>query len=834
MTIFRCLTILIALQMVACGRERTDTLQKVSLFAPSEGGTLTFHIPAGAEEVLVQPFPVAAPGRTSITEIMQRRRLPFTFRYQIIEGKSTHPSLIDRNFAGQAQCIPPGLSHLADAGADAPVAACESSPLLIPLLDAPRKDLSVRLSVSKSAMNAPLQGIYFTVHYKLPASNYRANFLWQRLSPSEKAQLTQDLYLTEGEMKRSEKSALVQNPYKPLAPEGRSPVDFRENHLYRMPASAPNLPFTAFEIVGPHAEVELPIDLPEAEVLLQVSPLISTGGSNPSEVPFRLCWQTADQSREEACKVEQSFTSKDFEREQKLRFRAGRILIKADRPLIVKARYRLPQAAAEETSQLFTLKSAVLAYEAFKLAAEQIVEVALPYRGKEEKTPLKLTFWVPVLEGEKGPQVEAVKIHIRRLGAQGQNLGERDEKLEPVLSAFDRPSGRAGFTLLSKPISLYLQASGPDERIQITTPRSLYLFASTRREAMPAYYKISPTGTPTADQEKPSWVPTPVVPFDTKLNPLPSDLIYSYPDQDEALLASRNQRYVSFAAMNENRGTFGLIPIDDAESPAADRAAWKALHRPYYEISRQPLSFALTPLALSEGIKVSVFNERGQTADLSLSIDGERLALPAAPPGMSEFKLDLPPRLLQKKVTGLATIVKVAAESASLPSLKIFMAHLDPQNETRTPYLKRYLYRSGADPLEFALTKKSRFQLLSLMLIVKNKLARGTVVDFSLNFKRKSGASPFCCQSAWTVNNRLYQIDRASQGSWAYLFSGERALVYKISLLLKDDVMEGPLIGSIGIEGGDDALALVSGTVPEESQVLSSSMLMTTHSETAF
>ncbi|HET9239849.1 MAG TPA: hypothetical protein VFO10_21490 [Oligoflexus sp.] len=524
----RHLAALLVLLGVSC---KSEIVTHQRLFTPGDKGAMTFKIPSGGLNLIIQP--------TLLPDADSRAKAqayPYAFEYVTL-GADQQP-IARQRVQGLVHC------DRVHEGGQQRTLRCPGSRVLIDLKSGPKAPQYLTI---RRDSQAKARDLFFAVTMRAPQSEYRARLHGLRLSPHEKSALLDTAYA--GQEEDVKQLAALST----LAPMGQAEQDYRDQVIYQDGAAATPTPrFPSYAVIGPEARIVVPVYQRDGLVRVRALPL---GDRND----YTVCWQPMAEPLDGRCYKTAHSASPDTS----FPFPRGRLIFSAPQPLALDVEYSLTE------QQKFHLADAVQQYSAYRLPSGQTLSVNLDPFQTQEFLPLRLHVWA--VHGQKGEQQPAV-LELKIVMPDG-TLRQRERlTLDMRRSPFDRSASEA--EVLSRLNTFHVAAGHGGGRLLIQASPSILVNMTLGRASTPLYSELQAHGMIRADQEREFWIPI------TPEESVPQDMVASYAwNPDVGLVAAQR---VFFPTRDLSPGSFAFTPT------RLEEMTWEGRKRSAHYVQLQP------------------------------------------------------------------------------------------------------------------------------------------------------------------------------------------------------------------------------------------------------
>jgi hypothetical protein len=511
---------------------KSEIVTHQRLFTPGDKGAMTFKIPPGGLNLIIQPTLLPDTGKRA-------RAQAYSYAFEYVSLDADQQPIARQRVEGLVHC-----DRIYEAAQDR-TQRCPGTRVMIDLKSAAKAPqfLSIRRDSQDNTRD-----LFFSVTLRAPQSDYRARLHGLRLAPHEKSALLDTAYA--GQEDEVKQLAALST----LAPLGEAQEDYRDEVIYQDGAAAPpQAPrFPSYAVIGPEARIVVPLYKRDAWVRVRALPL--GDGSD-----YTVCWQPLAEPLDGRCYKTGHSASPDTS----FQFPRGRLIFSAPQPLALDVEY------AVTDKQKFHLADAVQQYSVHRLPAGQTLSVNLDPFQTQEFLPLRLHVWA--VHGPKGERQPAV-LDLKIVRADGTVRQHERLTLDMRRSPFDRSVSEA--EVLSRLNSFYVAAGNGGGRLLIQASPNLLVNMSLGRASTPLYAELQALGMIRADQDREFWIP--VTPEET----MPQDRVASYAWNPDVGLVEAQR--VFFPMRDVSPGAFALTPA------RVEEMTWESRKRSAHYVQLQP------------------------------------------------------------------------------------------------------------------------------------------------------------------------------------------------------------------------------------------------------
>lgn len=505
------------------------------LFTPGDKGAMTFKIPSGGLNLIIQP--------TLLPDAGQRAKAQaYAYAFEYVTLGADQQPITRHNVQGLVHC---DRARDGDAGR---TLRCPGSRVLIDLKASPKA--AQYLTIIRNPREKA-RDLYFAVTIRAPQSDYRARLHGLRLAPHEKSALLDTAYA--GQQDDVKQLAALST----LAPLGKTNEDYRDQVIYQDGAAAtsPTPRFPSYAVIGPEARIIVPLYKREVPVRVRALPL-----GDASD--YTLCWQPMAEPLEGRCYKVAHSASPDTS----FVLPRGRLIFSAPQPVALDVEYSLTE------QQKFHLVDAVQQYNVHRLAAGQTISVNLDPFQTPEFLPLRLHVWS--VQAQKGLQQPGT-LDLKIIMPDGTVRQRERLTLDMRRSPFDRSASEA--EVLSRLNTFYIAANSGGGRLLIQASSDILVNMTLGRASTPLYAQLQALGMIRTDKEREFWIP--ITPEET----VPQDMVASYAWNPDVGLVEAQR--VFFPIRDLSPGSFAFTPthVEEMTWESRRRSAHYAPLRPGVE-----------------------------------------------------------------------------------------------------------------------------------------------------------------------------------------------------------------------------------------------------------
>lgn len=501
------------------------------LFTPGDKGAMSFKIPSGGLNLIIQPTLLPDAGQRT-----KAQAYPYAFEYVTL-GADQQP-IARHKVQGLVHC-----DRMRDGEAGRSL-RCPGSRVLIDLKAGSKAPqyLTIIRDPGQTARD-----LFFSVTTRAPQSDYRARLHGLRLAPHEKSALLDTAY------------AGQQDDVKPLAalstlaPLGKEKEDYRDQVIYQdgTAAVSPTPRFPSYAVIGPEARIIVPLYKREVPVRVRALPLGETSD-------YTVCWQPMAEPLDGRCyKVGHSALP-----DTSFVFPRGRLIFSAPQPVALDVEYSLME------QQKFHLVDAVQQYNVQRLPAGQTLSVNLDPFQTPEFLPLRLHVWTVQTQNGQQPGVLDLKIVMPDGTVRQRERLSLDKRRSP----FDRSASEA--EVLSRLNTFYIAANSGGGRLVIRASSEILVNMTLGRASTPLYAQLQALGMIRTDKQREFWIP--ISPEES----MPQDRVASYAWNPDVGLVEAQR--VFFPIRDLSPGSFAFTPTH------AEEMTWESRRRSAHYVPLRP------------------------------------------------------------------------------------------------------------------------------------------------------------------------------------------------------------------------------------------------------